>query len=153
MTTILRLVRFWPPYFGAGVRVVEFAPDLTFLKVGMKLHFWNKNAVGTHFGGSLYAMVDPFYMLILMEHLGREYVVWDKTASIRFRRPGKGEVFATFHLPLEKIKELKMAADSQPKVEPVFQVQVVDADGLVVAEVEKTLYIAKRNKSKSISPN
>ncbi len=70
-TRIFRLLRFWPPYLGAGVRVVEFDPGLTHMKIAMKLRFWNRNYVGTHLGGSLYSMVDPFYMLMLMHNLGR----------------------------------------------------------------------------------
>ena len=83
-----RAVNFWPPFLGAGIRVKHISPDMKFIEVQMKLRWWNANYVGTHFGGSLFAMTDAFYMLMLMANLGRDYIVWDKTASIRYRKPG-----------------------------------------------------------------
>jgi acyl-coenzyme A thioesterase PaaI-like protein len=104
----------------------------------------NLNVVGTHFGGSLYAMCDPFFMLLLMQHLGREYVVWDTAASIRFLKPGRGTVRATFHISPETIDEIRARADRGEKVEPVFQVDVVDEAQQIIAHVEKHLYVRKR---------
>lgn len=138
-------IRFYPPYLGAGVRVTHISEDFRSASVEMPLRFYNKNYVGTHFGGSLYAMCDPFYMLMLMNILGPEYIVWDKAATIRFKKPGKGLVKATFNIPEEKIAEIRAAAESQPKVEPEFQVTVTDAEGTVVAEIDKLLYVRKKN--------
>lgn len=137
-------MRFWPPYFGAGIRVTHVEPDLSAVEVAMKLRFWNRNYVNTHFGGSLYAMVDPFFMLMLIENLGRDYIVWDKAAHIDFRRPGKGLVTARFDLPPDTVESIRNAADSQPKVEPRFHVDILDQEGTVVARVEKTLYVRRR---------
>lgn len=142
---LLRLFNVYPPYLGAGVRV-KASPDLHTFEVRMKLRVWNRNYVGTHFGGSLYTMCDPFFMLILMNALGRDYIVWDKEATIRFRRPGRGTVRATFHIPPERVAEIKAEADSQRKVEPVFKVDVLDAQGEVVAEVEKLLYVRRKDR-------
>jgi hypothetical protein len=89
-------------------------------------------------------MCDPFFMLILMEALGRDYVVWDKAATIRFRRPGRSTVKATFQIPQERIDEIRAAADAERKVEPVFMVEIVDEQGEVVAEVEKLLYVRRK---------
>ncbi|HYX24985.1 MAG TPA: DUF4442 domain-containing protein [Thermoanaerobaculia bacterium] len=139
----IRLLSLYAPYLGAGVRVRP-SPDLRTFEVRMKLRWWNQNYVGTHFGGSLYTMCDPFFMLILFEALGRSYVVSDKAATIRFRRPGKGTVKATFHIPQERIDEIRAAADADRKVEPVFTVEVVDEQGEVVAEVEKLLYVRRK---------
>ena len=141
---LLRLFNLYPPYLGAGVRVK--APDPHTFEVRMKLRFWNRNYVGTHFGGSLYTMCDPFFMLILMDALGRGYIVWDKEATIRFRRPGRGTVRATFHIPPEKVAEIKAEADSQRKVEPVFQADIVDEQGEVVAVIEKLLYVRRKDR-------
>ncbi len=141
---MLRLLNLYPPYLGAGVRV-RVSPDFRTFEVRMKLRWWNRNYVGTHFGGSLYTMCDPFLMLILLEHLGRDYVVWDKAATIRFRRPGRGTVRATFHIPEERIAEIRAAADRDGKIEPVFQVEVVDERDDVVAEVEKLLYVRRKD--------
>lgn len=142
---LLRLFNVYPPYLGAGVRV-KASPDLHTFDVRMKLRFWNRNYVGTHFGGSLYTMCDPFFMLILMNALGRDYIVWDKEATIRFRRPGRGTVRATFHIPPERVAEIRAEADSQRKVEPVFRADILDEQGEVVAEVEKLLYVRRKDR-------
>lgn len=139
-----RRIRFYPPYLGAGVRVTHVSNDFRTVKVEMPLRFYNKNYVGTHFGGSLYSMCDPFYVLMLINILGPGYVVWDKAATIRFKRPGKGLVKATFTIPEEKIAEIRAAADSQTKAEPEFHVSVTDAEGHVVAEIDKLLYVRKK---------
>jgi hypothetical protein len=94
-------------------------------------------------------MTDPFYMLMLMENLnpggGRGYVVWDKAATIRYKRPGTGTVRAEFRLSAERIEEIRAALDvaGVEKVEPVFLIAVKDEAGQVVAEVEKTIYCAR----------
>lgn len=142
-TWLLRLLSLYPPYLGAGIRV-KSSSDLRTFEVRMKLRFWNRNYLGTQFGGSLYSMCDPFFVLILSAALGRDYVVWDKTATIRFRRPGRGTVKATFHIPQETIDEIRTAADAGGKVEPTFQATVVDGEGQVVAEVEKLLYVRRK---------
>ena len=134
----------YPPYLGAGVRVTELADDFKTIRVEMPLRFYNRNYVGTHFGGSLYSMCDPFYMLMLIQLLGPGYIVWDKAATIRFKRPGKGVVKALFQLSDEQVAEVKAAADAQGKVEPQFQVTVTDSEGNVVAEIDKLLYVRKK---------
>jgi hypothetical protein len=141
---LIRLLNFYPPYLGAGVRV-RVSPDLLTFEVRMRLRWWNRNYVGTHFGGSLYTMCDPYFMLILLQALGREYIVWDKAATIRFRRPGTGTVRATFHIPAEQVAEIRAAADRGGKVEPTFRVDVVNETGDVVAEVEKLVYVRRKD--------
>lgn len=138
---VLTLIRLWPPYLGAGIRVRR--PDDHTFVVRMKLHWWNRNYFGTHFGGSLYAMCDPFFALILAQRLGKGYVVWDKAAAIRFLRPGRGTVTATFHLPPGEVEAIREAADAAGKIEPELTVDVVDDSGAVVARVEKTLYVRR----------
>jgi acyl-coenzyme A thioesterase PaaI-like protein len=141
---LLKVMSFYPPFLGAGIRVVRISPDRRTFEVRMKLTLFNRNYVGTHFGGSLYAMCDPFFMLILIAALGPDYMVWDKAATIRFRRPGRGTVRATFHIPQERVEEIRRAADAGEKVEPVFKAEVVGEDGQVVVEVEKTLHVRRR---------
>jgi acyl-coenzyme A thioesterase PaaI-like protein len=138
------ILNLYPPYVGAGVRVTAVAADFHRADVRMALRPWNRNYVGTHFGGSLFSMVDPFYMLMLMNILGRRYTVWDKAATIRFRRPGRGTVRARFEIPPERVAEIRRAADAGEKVEATFTVDVVDGAGEVVAQVEKVLSIGKR---------
>lgn len=140
----MKLLNVYPPYLGAGVRVRRPAPD-TF-EVSMKLRWYNQNYVGTHFGGSLYSMCDPFYMLLMIEQLGRDYIVWDKAASIRFRRPGTGTVRARFHLPEDRVAEIRRRADDGEIVEPTFSVEVTGENGKVVAEVEKLLYVRRKDR-------
>lgn len=142
-TWLLRFLSLYPPYLGAGIRV-KSSSDLRTFEVRMKLRFWNRNYLGTQFGGSLYSMCDPFFVLILSAALGRDYIVWDKASAIRFLRPGRGTVKATFHIPQERIDEIRAAADAGGKVEPTFQVTVVDEEGKVVAEVEKLLYVRRK---------
>lgn len=138
------LMNLYPPFLGAGVRIVHVARDLRTFEVKMPLTRLNRNYLGTHFGGSLYSMCDPFYLLILAENLGPAYVVWDKAATIRFRRPGRGRVTARFHIPEEQIAEIRAAADRGEVIEPVFTVQVQDRVGRLVAEVEKLLYVRRK---------
>lgn len=142
---VLKLINFWPPFLGSGIRVKKISPDLTSIDVEMKMRFWNKNYVGSHYGGSLFSMTDPFLMLMLINNLGQNYIVWDKVASIRFKKPGKGTVRAHFHITPEEINLIRLQADQGTKVEPVFQVLVLDESGAIVAEVKKTLYVRQKN--------
>jgi len=135
----------WPPLLGAGIRIKSISRDYSRVDVAMRLGLLNRNIVGVHFGGSLYAMCDPFFMLIMMEQLGKDYIVWDKAAEIRFRRPGRGTVRAVFEVSPERVAEIRAAADAGPKVEPVFTVNVLDGTGVVVAEVVKKLYVRRRD--------
>ncbi len=143
---LLRRFNLYPPFLGAGVRVRRISEDFLSIDVEMPLRFWNRNYVGTHFGGSLYAMCDPFFMIILMNTLGPGYIVWDKAATIRFKKPGKGVMKATFNLPRKRVEEIRSLADAQGKVEPQFQVVVTDSEGNLVAEVDKLLYVKKKIK-------
>ncbi len=138
----------WPPLYGTGIRVLYIAEDYKEVIVEMKLRFYNKNYVGSHFGGSLYSMVDPFYMLMLMNILGRDYIVWDKAAKIEFVNPGKGAVRACFKLRDEDIGLIKQMTENGDKYLPEYQVEIKDSDGNIVALVDKTLYIRKKGKRK-----
>lgn len=139
-----RLINFYPPLLGAGIHSTRI-DELT-IRVELRLTAFNRNIVGVHFGGSLYAMCDPWFMLILMRALGPEYIVWDKAASIQFLKPGCGTVTATFHIPQARVEELRHAADTSRKIEPTFSVDVLDAQGQAVAHVEKLLYVRKKNR-------
>ena len=134
----------WPPLMGAGIRITRIQPDWKEVDVEMKLRRWNANYVGTHYGGSLYSMTDPFYMVMFIEILGRDYIVWDKSASIRFRRPGRGTVFAKFRIAEEQIAEIRQALESEEKIDREFGVDVKSADGEIIAEVKKLLQFRKK---------
>jgi len=144
-----RWINFWPPFLGAGIRVKHIALDMKSVDVEMKMRFWNANYVGTHFGGSLFAMTDAFYMLMLMANLGRDYIVWDKAASIRYRKPGTGTVRAEFRLSDAQLEEIREKLKTLSKYEPVFSVEVRDEAGVVIAEVEKVLHVRKKETTDS----
>ena len=140
-----RGINLWPPFLGARIRVKHIAPDMKAIDVEMKLRWWNANYVGTHFGGSLFAMTDAFYMLMLMANLGREYIVWDKAASIRYRSPGRGTVRAEFRLNDAQLEDIREKLKMLPKYEPTFKVEVKDEQGMVIAEVEKLLHVRRKD--------
>ncbi|WP_430962058.1 DUF4442 domain-containing protein [Pseudomonas cremoricolorata] len=135
------LLNCYPPYLGAGIRVQSISPDMRRIKVRMKLTRWNRNYVGTQFGGSLYSMVDPFYMLLLIEQLGSEYIVWDKAASIDFITPGKGPVHAEFEIDDTLLDDIRQQTAGGKKYLPRLQVDIRDDAGELVARVDKTLYV------------
>jgi len=137
----------YAPFLGAGIRIKRLAPGWKEVDVVMKLRWWNANYVGTHYGGSLYSMTDPFFMVMLIENLGKDYIVWDKSATIRFKKPGRGTVFAKFRLTDQQIHEIKQALTTEKKIERVFTVEVKDKSGTVIAEVEKLLHIRKKDQN------
>lgn len=118
---LMKWINWYPPFLGMNIRVVSISPDFRTIQVQSKLGRRNLNAVGTHFGGTLYAMCDPWFMLILMHALGEDYVVWDKSASIRFVRPGRGKVTATFCITQEQSDAIRAQADRENKIEPTFR--------------------------------
>lgn len=141
---IFKFINFYPPFLGAGIRVKQLDEKGENLVVSMNLHFFNQNFVGTHFGGSLYAMCDPFFMIILMRMLGRNYLVWDKSAHIEYLRPGKGEVHAHFFIADEKKREIKAEVELKGRAHPLFEVFVLDQSGEKIARIEKKLWVKKK---------
>lgn len=140
------LLNCWPPFRGAGIRVREIAPDFRLVTVELRMRLLNRNYVGTHFGGSLFAMTDPFFMVMMMKNLGPEYIVWDKAGTVRFLKPARGTVTARLRLEAEAIERARDATAGGAKHEPSFRVDIVDAAGETVADVEKTLYIRRKKK-------
>ena len=136
----------WPPFLGAGITVEKIAKDFRHAKVCLKYGLLNRNIVGVHFGGSLFAMTDPFFMMMVSQNIGKGYVVWDQAAKIEFLKPGKGKVHATFELTQDQINEIISAAETGNKVLKDFVVDVKDKEGDVVARITKTLYIRKKIK-------
>ncbi|HXN15588.1 MAG TPA: DUF4442 domain-containing protein [Usitatibacter sp.] len=143
------LFNLWPPFRAAGIRVREIAPDFRAATVELRMRLFNRNYVGTHFGGSLFAMADPFFMIMMMKNLGPGYLVWDKAGSVRFLKPARGTVTARFKLTEAMVEEARARTASGEKHEPTFRVAIVDAAGVTVAEVEKTLYIRRTEKRES----
>ncbi len=139
---LLRLVlNLYGPYLGAGVHISHISQDWSELRVSLKLRWYNRNAVGTHFGGSLYSMVDPHLMLMLMNRLGKSYTVWDKSAHIKFIRPVKGPVHAVIRIAEADEKRIREQTKSGEKYLPEFEIRITDDEGKLVALVSKVLYV------------
>lgn len=136
-----RGMRWWPPFFGAGIRVRTLSDDFREAVVELRLGRFNRNYVGTHYGGSLYSMTDPFYMIMLLHNLGPDYLVWDKSGSIEYLAPGRGTVSARFELTEARLAQIRAEAAGGEKVLPEFEIDVVDEAGAVVAKVRKTVYV------------
>ena len=134
----------WPPFWGAGIHVDEISPDYRSAKVSLKYGKLNRNIVGVHFGGSLFAMTDPFFMLMFSHNLGKQYIVWDRAARIEFLKPGKSNVVANFRISQEQIDEVRTEAESGEKILKDYSVDIKNTDGEVIARVTKTLYIRKK---------
>jgi acyl-coenzyme A thioesterase PaaI-like protein len=142
----------YAPYRGAGIEIdiLDFARY--HIRVKMPLTRKNQNIVGVHFGGSLYSMVDPFYMLLLMHHLGHKYIVWDKAASIHFLAPGRTTVYADIRIDAEEIKTIQQLAQDYAPVNRVYTFNIYDENGARIAEVEKTVYIRRKKPKADINP-
>lgn len=134
----------WPCIRGGGARVERIAGDFRYLRVRLPLNWRTRNRVGTIFGGSMYSATDPYFMLMLMEVLGKGYVVWDKAASIRFRRPGKETLYVEFELPEERVQEVRSKVEESGEADFVWRVELKDRAGMVHAEIDKTVYVATR---------
>jgi len=134
-------MKWWPPFLGAGIRVKSLSDDFRDAVVELRLGRLNRNYVGTHFGGSLYAMTDPFFMIMLLHNLGGDYLVWDKSGSIEYVAPGRGIVHAHFHLSAKRIAEVRADAAGGGKIFPEFEVNVKNEADEIVARVRKTLYV------------
>jgi acyl-coenzyme A thioesterase PaaI-like protein len=145
--TIKWAMRLWPPYLGAGIRVRRVAPDFREIEVVMPLRWHNRNNFGTHFGGSLYAMCDPFFALMVLHNLPADYLVWDKAASIEFIAPGRSSVSATFCISEDDLAVIRKMTESGDKHLHVFRAGVVDEERLVVARVEKIVYVRRKRQS------
>lgn len=143
--TTLKIIWLWPPYLSSGISVKTVNSDVTEVVVQKKTNFWNQNYFGTHFGGSLFAMCDPFYVFILMQHLGKDHRVWDIGSEIEFVKATSKPVFAKFSISHEQVEKLKAEALLSFKIEPEFSTQIEDAEGNVIAKIKKKIYIRRKD--------
>jgi hypothetical protein len=142
------LWNFWPPFVGAGITVNYVSDDLLYAKMRLKRRPWTKNLVGVHFGGSIFAMTDPMYMALLINKLGPDYIVWDKSSFIRYRKPGRTDLWAEFRITLDDIEEIKSRLQSCDKIDWQRDVLVKDDLGETVAEVRKVIHVRRSLRSK-----
>lgn len=143
-STLFKFWNFWPPFFFSGIKIVNVSDDYLHVLVRLKLRFWNANYVGTQYGGLMFSMTDPFYMVMLIQNLGQEYIVWDKSACINYLKPGKTDVTAEFTLTNEDLSEIRRALETQSSMDWQRNVEVKDKNGVVVALVNKVIYIKKK---------
>lgn len=139
-----RLLNIYGPYFGAGVKVDHISSDWKQIRVSMKLRWYNRNIFGIHFGGSLYSMADPHFVIMLMNLLGSNYIVLDKSATIDFLRPAKGRVFATFEIADNELEIIRAQTETKRKSLPEFTVTIVDENQKTIARINKVLYVRKK---------
>ena len=142
-----RLLNLYPPLLFAGIRVEQVDDDFRYARVRLKLRWYNRNYVRTQFGGSLFSMTDPFWMIMVLENLGRDYVVWDKAAEIEFVAPGRTDVVAEFRLDAAALDEIRAAAADGSKVLRWFEVDVKSPAGEVIARVRKQVYVRRKRDS------
>ena len=137
-------VNLYPPFFAAGISISQADSDFKFIEVEMKMSWFNRNYVGTHFGGSLYAMCDPFYMFMLIYRLGSDYIIWDKSATIDFLKPGDGTVKAIFAISDEEIDSIRHFVKENRKMDKEFHTFIYNQKNERIAKVKKILYIRKK---------
>ena len=135
---------FFPAYRGMGGRITYIAADWREVRVALSLNWRTRNYVGTIYGGSIYGVADPIYMIMLIKTLGPNYVVWDKAGSVRFRRPGRSTLYARFLLGEDELNLIRRQAAVAPKLDRVYSVDLVDHAGTVHATIEKTIQIRRR---------
>ena len=142
---VVRLISYWPPLLFSGIKVVDFSDDLSFVRVRLKSRFWNKNFFGTHYGGSLFSMCDPFYLFMLLQHLNKEHIVWDLRSDIHFISAVGEPVFAEFRIEKAEIDNIRQQALENYKVTPSFSTHITTASNMLVAKVTKTIYIRRKD--------
>lgn len=143
--SLLKLWNFWPPFLFCGIKIIKQSPDFRHITVKLKLRFWSANYVGTQYGGAMFSMTDPFYMIMLMKNLGSGYIVWDKEAHIRYLQPGRTDLTAQFDLSEEELASIRQIVEQQEKMNWVKKIVIKDKNGDVVADVVKTIYIKKKD--------
>ena len=134
-----------PAFRGTGGRVEHIAPDLSHIRVRLPLSWRTRNVVGSIFGGSLFAVTDGLHPLMIMAALGKDVVVWDKAASIRYKKPGLTTLFADFALPPDEVLAIRNALRDSPELDRTYEVELKDENGVVHTVVERTVYIADKN--------
>lgn len=143
---LVNYVNLWPPFLFGGIKIIHRSADYRHMIVKLKLRFWNANVVGTQFGGLLFAMTDPFYMLMLIKNLGDEYIIWDKSALIEYLKPGRTDVTAEFILTNDDLEQVKQTVENEGKMLWTKIVEIKDREQNVIAKVTKVIHIRRKEK-------
>ncbi len=147
-----RAINLYPAYFGSGGRVRCISPDWREVRMELPFNWRTKGSSGAIFGGSIYAAIDPFYALMVAKNVGAEYVVWDRAASIRYRRPGRSKLHARFVLEDGEVEEILRGLRGRKSVDRVYTVELVDAEGEAHAIIEKVVYVGWRSPPEGSPP-
>lgn len=142
-THLIRKINFYPPFLGMGIRVRN--SDSTRFEVELRERWYNRNLFGTHFGGSLFTMADPFYLFIVTLNFGNGYIVWDKSAGIDFLKPARGTILGIFEIPAERLAEMRSSVDELGRNTFHFETELTDKDGQAVARVQKEIYVRSKS--------
>jgi acyl-coenzyme A thioesterase PaaI-like protein len=134
---------FFPAYRRGGGRIAYISDDYHEIHIKLPLNWATKNYVGTIFGGSMFAAIDPIYMVMLIKILGNDYLIWDKSANIKFKRPGRETLFATFIITPVEISEIKTELETAKSIDKVFKIELKNKAGKIHCIIEKTIYISK----------
>ncbi len=138
------LMNWYPMYFGTGGKILFWSADFLEVHLRLRLNPWTYNYVGTIFGGSMFAASDPFYMLMLFKALGSNYVVWDKSANIRFKKPARETLYTRYFISAEDLEAIRQEVKEKNEVTRTFVIQWKDKKGIVHAEIERVCYIADK---------
>ncbi|MBO6605454.1 PaaI family thioesterase [Psychroserpens sp.] len=135
----------WSPmYRRTTAKIIEVSEDLHKVVITLKLNWKNRNYAGSIFGGSMLSATDPIYMIMLIQILGNDYVVWDKAVEATYRRPAKDQIFGKFEFSKDEISKLKEDVLTYKEVTLEKTMHLVDKNDKVVASFNKTLYIADK---------
>ena len=137
-------LNFWPCIWGTGGRIIYLSEDFKRLTVKLPLSWRTRNVVGTIYGGSMYASTDPFFMLMLMRILGKQFVVWDKGCTIRFKRPAKETIFAEFQVTPQMLSDVQEKVAANGEASFTWTIAYKDKAGIVYAEFDKVIYVATK---------
>ena len=136
----------WSPMYRRSTgKIIEVSEDLLYVKVKIPLSIKNKNYVGSIFGGSLFSATDPIYMIQLINILKDDYVVWDKEATIKYKRPARETVFTEFVFTKNDIEDIKNEVSKNGEFNLIKTPKIVNKDGVIIAELNKTIYVADKN--------
>ena len=144
---LIRKINWYPPFLGMGIRVRAHNDDLTRFEVELRDKWYNRNLFGTHFGGSLYTMSDPFFVFIVTMNLGRGFIVWDKSASIEFLKPAQGNILGVFEIAAARLEEIRSDLENHGKNTYHFEADLKNEAGEVVARVQKEIYVRAKPQS------
>lgn len=143
---LIRKVNWYPPFIGSGIRVKSHSDDFTRFEVELRQRWYNRNLFGTHFGGSLYSMADPFFVFIITMNLGRDYIVWDKSAAIEFLKPAKGTITGVYEVSTAQLDAIRSEVDEIGKKTYHFDADLRDENGVTVARVAKEIYVRAKTR-------